>query len=164
MWALCPAEAKVPNRCQFSHQPPGLQSFPNLSSPSSSGLNYLKSEASDINWYSDVFYHPLSTLSPPFSLFPSLSQIYYLRNDLYSCGIGSVRAAMACQACWVGSDWAALFVLTLQTDWHAGDFFPLSFTELQHAKTPSKTAPVLCSHPCVHMRKRRFYSIPVSVL
>lgn len=75
------------------------------------------------------------------SLPPPPSQIYYLGNDLYSCGIGSVKAALTCQACWVGSDWAALFVFTLQTGWHAGDFFFFflsvfhSFGVLQHAKT-----------------------------
>lgn len=40
----------------------------------------------------------------------------------------------------MGSNWAALFVFTPQTGWHAGDFFFfLFFTELQHASTlPSK--------------------------
>lgn len=104
------------------------------------GLNYLKkSEVSDINWYSDVFYHPLSPSLPP-PLPPSLSQIYYLGNDLYSCGIGSVRAALTCQACWVGSDWAALFVFTPQTAWHAGDFFFL-FCFSQSFSTPKLCLP-----------------------
>lgn len=101
IWALSPTKVNA----SICNPPPG----PNLYSSSLPELFKIRGVGQEL-----IFRRFLSPPPP--------SNIYYFDNDLYSCGIGSGRAAVTCQACWVGSDWAALFVLKPHTGRHVGDY------------------------------------------